>query len=246
MRPMTELESKIYEDGCRLIPGVSHDKSEWFRHKSRYEFFRKVILADLRGPHSHHFQEGRSVSIVDLGCGVGYGSSMLAEVPDSRVVGIDLSDDAIRYASQRYGRSNVEYRVADIHDVFADSEEWDYVVAHEVIEHLPDGFSVLSRLRFKERVLVSTPYEERAGNNPHHLMFNITEASYAAFPDKEFFYGDGDGRVYDSLHKPDVPLTLLCVINGTRRSGAGLRRSDLVHDRKIHRHIRRLLERISR
>src|SRR5438552_18667808 len=55
----------------------------------------------------------RGADVLDAGCGVGYGSAFLGEVA-ARVVGVDRDEPAIAYARARYGRTNVEFRVADV------------------------------------------------------------------------------------------------------------------------------------
>ena len=53
----------------------------------------------------------RGASVLDAGCGVGYGTAHLARVAE-RVVGVDVSDDAVSYARAHYAGPNVEFRVA--------------------------------------------------------------------------------------------------------------------------------------
>ena len=56
-------------------------------HLARYEFAAK------------HLRPGR---VLDLACGVGYGTKLLAERSGSPVLGADLSREAIEYARSRY------------------------------------------------------------------------------------------------------------------------------------------------
>lgn len=179
-------------------------------------------MADFpNGLHLRRSDIAKPISILDFGCGVGYGSAILATIPNSFVLGIDMSSETIEYASQHYKKPNIEYKVCDIHDFVGDMKEWDYIVAYEIVEHISDGFDILPRLRIRKRLIASTPYNEPPGSNKHHCLFNVTEDSYTGIPRKEFFYGDIEGHIYAVEHKPKLPYTLLCVI--TREHVARLR-----------------------
>lgn len=114
--------------------------------------------------------------VLDAGCGVGYGSAILAAVA-RRVVGVDLSEEAIAYARRRYSRPNVEFSVDDLLELRKPDDTFDVVCAFEAIEHLPDPETHLAQvsrvLRPDGVYLVSTPRAERttaAPENPHHTV----------------------------------------------------------------------------
>ena len=94
----------------------------WYEHWHRYAF-----AAPLVG--------GRRV--LDAACGEGYGSNLLAGHA-REVVGVDVSDDAIRHARARYlpARANLRFEQADATTLpFADGS-FDAVVSFETLEHL--------------------------------------------------------------------------------------------------------------
>jgi len=128
-------------------------------HRKRYEF-ALPFCADRE--------------VLDAGCGVGYGSALLAESA-RHVVGVDRDAEAIAYARRRYARDNVEFVAGDLLDLECPDAAFDAVCSFETIEHLPDRERYLSEMR---RVLkpggvyvVSTPRAERTNErpeNPHH------------------------------------------------------------------------------
>lgn len=148
--------------GERVIPGQV-DIDLWNEHVSRYAFAARLA---------------RRKRVLDVGCGAGYGSAELA-LTASAVTGIDVSADAVAYASEHYVRPNLQFQPGSAADLpFADGS-FDLVVAFEVIEHLSDWAQLIAEAR---RVLapggqfvVSTPnkayYAESrrsSGPNPFH------------------------------------------------------------------------------
>src|SRR5438552_17983458 len=88
----------------------------------------------------------RGRRVLDLGCGSGYGADVLAR--ESReVLGIDISDDAIDYARQRYRAVNVRFERASCPEIPAPDGSFDLVVAFVIIEHLSDWRAFLLALR---------------------------------------------------------------------------------------------------
>jgi SAM-dependent methyltransferase len=98
--------------------------------RSRYEFAARYV-------------EGKRV--LDIGCGEGYGSAMLAERA-AHVVGTDCSEEAIEYAAAKYRLPNLEFRCmpAEKH-AFADGS-FDVVVCLELIEHVQSYVAVMEEM----------------------------------------------------------------------------------------------------
>ncbi len=111
---------------------------------------------------------------LDIACGVGYGSRLLADLrpDDVRVLGVDLSSDAVGYARERYGDDRVSFECADAM-TFRSEESFDNIVSLETIEHLPDpaGFviNVLQLLKPGGVFVASVPTTPSVDANPHHL-----------------------------------------------------------------------------
>ena len=121
--------------------------------------------------------------VLDAACGVGYGSSFLAEGA-RRVVGVDIDADSIAYAQERYAAPNVEYLVGDLLQLpFAD-ESFDTVCCFESIEHVEDQkllVAELARVLRADGVLVaSTPRVDETDRRPAN-QFHAVELSRADF-----------------------------------------------------------------
>jgi SAM-dependent methyltransferase len=117
-------------------------------HVARYEWARDRIMPDD--------------VVVDLGCGVGYGSNILAEKA-AFVVGLDESDEAIGFAKAHYARLNIDFKNSaaySVNDFYATC-----AVAFEVLEHM-DEPAVWLRMLTCSVLLASVPNEEVFPWNP--------------------------------------------------------------------------------
>ena len=101
-------------------------------HLQRYEFAARY---------------GSAGRMLDIACGVGYGTRLLADRcdPVSRVVGVDLSDEAIAYAKQHYQNDRTIFLAGDAM-TFEDGQGFDTIVTLETIEHLPDPTGFVDHL----------------------------------------------------------------------------------------------------
>lgn len=150
-----------------LSPGDVTGRETLELHLERYRFAAR------------HAQAGR---LLDIACGVGYGTRLLRdENQQTRLaLGVDLCEESVAYARQRYGRDGVEFRVGDAMQ-FEDPEGFDTVVSLETVEHLPDPAKLIdnlvSLLRPNGVLVASVPTTPSADVNPHHLH-DFTERSF--------------------------------------------------------------------
>lgn len=119
--------------------------------------------------------------VLDVACGLGYGSAVLAAgSAAARVIGVDNSPYAIQYARDNYATdsSAIEFHHGDAADLFfIEAESVDYVVSFETLEHVPDTGAFLAEikrvLKPGGRIFVSVPndWTDETGKdpNPHHL-----------------------------------------------------------------------------
>lgn len=77
----------------------------------------------------------RGKRVLDIACGTGYGTAMLAETA-TQVTGMDVSEEAVKDAATRYARPNVTFTAAPAVRVPLPDESIDVVVSFETIEHL--------------------------------------------------------------------------------------------------------------
>jgi 2-polyprenyl-3-methyl-5-hydroxy-6-metoxy-1,4-benzoquinol methylase len=170
----------------------------------------------------------RGKEVLDVACGVGYGSALLAS-GSARVVGGDVDGESIEYARTRYGAPNVEFQVLDAMALpFADAA-FDVVCSFETIEHLPDRDAYLREvarvLRPGGTYLVSTPRVDRTTETPANPFHRVeyARADFEALLGAHF--GDvtlyGQRRTETRRHRILRRLDVL----GLRRRSALLRRA---------------------
>lgn len=122
----------------------------------------RTDLSEIEHFHKWRYEQAKAfvpdgVTVLDLGCGVGYGSFMLSE-KNVTVTGVDDSAEAIQFANTHYKRPNISYRHGDI---FKIRDRFDYCVAFEIMEHNPDPvafFDLLERVVDKGFIL-SVPHD---------------------------------------------------------------------------------------
>jgi 2-polyprenyl-3-methyl-5-hydroxy-6-metoxy-1,4-benzoquinol methylase len=128
---------------------------------------------------ARHARPGR---LLDIACGVGYGTRLLRDESQQVdfALGVDLCQEAVAYARERYGRDGVEYRVGDAMQ-FEDPEGFDTIVSLETLEHLPHPAGLIdnlvSLLRPEGVLVASVPTTPSVDVNPHHLH-DFTEKSF--------------------------------------------------------------------
>src|SRR3954453_21053435 len=154
--------------GERTLPDVPEENYWYRRHLAVYEW----IGAGVRGQRA-----------IDMACGEGYGSDLLARTAAS-VVGVDANPEAHEHARLRYVRDNLRFE-RDLVDRFA--EPCDAVVFLQTIEHIEDPGAVLdhfaSMLSPGGTAYVSTPNlltlapegAEKSGNPWHVKEYRADE-----------------------------------------------------------------------
>lgn len=117
------------------------------------------------------------LDVLDIACGEGYGSHLLAGCAKS-VLGVDIAADVVAHAAGKYRRHNLRYARGSATAVPLPDDAVDLVVSFETIEHLREHDDMLAELRRVlrpgGRVVISSPdrryYSEATGHtNPFHL-----------------------------------------------------------------------------
>jgi 2-polyprenyl-3-methyl-5-hydroxy-6-metoxy-1,4-benzoquinol methylase len=149
--------------GERTLPDVPAENYWFRRHLAVYEWIAARVAA---------------ARVLDMACGEGYGSDVLAGSAAS-VVGVDANPDAHEHARLRYRRPGLSFERGLV-ETYGDAEEFDAVVFLQTIEHVQGPEAVLGHFRRLLRpggvayvstpnLLTLAPPGAAKSDNPWHL-----------------------------------------------------------------------------
>lgn len=168
----------VSEDG--IVTGNTYDK-----YGSSNPVVRR-LMAGFERTLDELMARAEPRSLLDVGCGEGVLVHRWAlQMPDARIVGIDLQEESIQAGWAARQAPNLEYRTMPAENLPFATNEFDLATAIEVLEHVPEPERTLAEMaRCAERhLLVSVPREPlwrglnmargaylgQLGNTPGHL-----------------------------------------------------------------------------
>jgi SAM-dependent methyltransferase len=122
--------------------------------------------------------------ILDAGCGVGYGTAMLARAGARATHGVDIAK-AVLEAVEAEMPEGVQLDAGDVRDLPYEDATFDLVVCFEVIEHIenqPAALDEMARVLAPDGILlISSPNREmHPPINPHHVHEYLPDELEAA------------------------------------------------------------------
>lgn len=148
----------------------------------RYEMAEQILRK--------HLLDFPANRILDIGCGDGYFTNILADVfSGAEVLGFDFSVTGIGYAKEMSRHPGIKFSVGD---AFDSPGLFDLIVVTDVIEHVPDAADFLRRCTNKLSdngyIFCSTPIRiKEIPDDPFHIH--------------EFFYGELESLMEDGGFK---------------------------------------------
>lgn len=153
--------------GERVIEGDT-PKRIWLDHIARYEFASSYV---------------KGKNVLDLSCGTGYGSKILCDAGAKKVIGVDISGEAIDFSRTKYKKDRLEFKIGDILKIEFPDSYFEVVVSFETIEHVsnqkkalleirrvlkPDGLLIISSPNRK----MTSPFKsfDELPENPFHIV----------------------------------------------------------------------------
>lgn len=106
--------------GERFLPDMDIDSEIAIFHYQRYQSILQIC---------------RNKAVLDIACGEGYGSNLLAEVALS-VYGVDIDAETITEAAKKYKKENLKYMQGTVAELEFQDDMFDVVVSFETIEHV--------------------------------------------------------------------------------------------------------------
>lgn len=167
------------------------------------ERLTSAISGQIEIEHLHRYFLARELSrgcdVIDIACGQGYGSALLAQVARS-VTGIDISEQAVQHAQESHQADNLRFILGDARSLEADDQSIDRIVSFDTIERFYDHDAFIKEVRRVLRpgglLILSSPERDiysplGAPANPSHVR-ELTRLEFeqllgAAFPHVEIF-----------------------------------------------------------
>jgi ubiquinone/menaquinone biosynthesis C-methylase UbiE len=148
--------------GERYVPGITGAIE--LEHKHRYVLATELAIDKV---------------VLDVACGEGYGSAMLAKVA-KHVIGIDVSPDAISHSNDKYGCLGIDFKVGTCSKLGIEDKSIDLVVSFETIEHHDQHHEMLSELlrvlKPEGLLLISSPDKEEYAKHRYSVNeFHVKE-----------------------------------------------------------------------
>ncbi|MDZ7791300.1 MAG: class I SAM-dependent methyltransferase [Xanthomonadales bacterium] len=145
------------------------------------ERFTPECVREMAYEHWHRYAWAAELvagkDVLDAACGEGYGSHLLAARARS-VTGLDVGEDAVAHARERYRRDNLSFDRGDATRLPYADKHFDVVVSFETLEHLEAQETLLAEFRRVLRpegfLVISSPdrktYSDETGyDNPFHV-----------------------------------------------------------------------------
>lgn len=143
----------------------------WGEHLHRY----KEVLKRLKG----------NEKILDLACGSGFGSNVLANNTSNQVIGGDLSKAAIEQCKQHWIKENLDFLELNGTQLSFSSNTFDLIVSFETIEHTEAFNQMITEFKRVVKpegsIFISTPNKKI--NSPSGDIIN-------PFHTQEWYYNE--------------------------------------------------------
>ncbi len=151
------------------------------------------------GEHVHRYNEAMAHinpddTVLDIACGTGFGTNIIASSIRGQVTGGDIAPDAIEECRKLWKRDNIQFKVLDGTRLGFPDQYFDKIVSFETIEHTGKYTEMITEfsrvLKPGGKLILSTPNRDVLSPggvivNPYHVqeftvpqLKDILEASF--------------------------------------------------------------------
>ncbi|WP_026947192.1 class I SAM-dependent methyltransferase [Algoriphagus marincola] len=150
----------------------------WGYEKNKDDLIRKKILLS-------EIPNREYVNVLDIGCGEGF---ITKELPGEKILGVDISENAISFAKENIGSPRIEFLSCDLFDLPNKVEiKFDLIIITGVLYSQYIGNSnsliylIIDQLLKKNGVLVSVHIDEWYKSRFPYLLINEYYYSYREY-----------------------------------------------------------------
>jgi len=153
------------------------------------------------GEHIHRYNEAlRQITandtVLDIACGTGFGTDIIATKTNGKVIGGDIAAEAINECRGRWNKDNLEFKVLDGTKLDFPDQYFDKIVSFETIEHTGQYLAMVAEfarvLKPGGQLILSTPNRQVSSpdgiiQNPYHIQEftyeELKQVLQTSFPD---------------------------------------------------------------
>lgn len=131
-----QQEKRIYTDEqLQLLPDIDHVYyDEWKIRKRSSERLTEYLA-----------KKNKFLRILEVGCGNGWLSAKMADIPHTQVVGLDINQLEIEQANRVFKKDNLEFIYDSFNDNTFDSPQFDVIVFAASLQYFPSVINVMKQ-----------------------------------------------------------------------------------------------------
>lgn len=131
-----QQEKRIYTDEqLQLLPDIDHIfYDEWKIRKRSSERLTEYLV-----------KKHKSLKMLEVGCGNGWLSAKLANIPDTQVTGLDINQVEIDQANRVFKKDNLEFIYDSFTDGTFENEQFDVIVFAASLQYFPSVINVMKQ-----------------------------------------------------------------------------------------------------
>ena len=161
-----EAEGRVYNDAdLKILPNLPQESKHSQEWKKRIRPLQRITdyIAGLPGAEK---------LILDLGCGNGWFSNILASIKGVQVLGLDVNSGELEQAARVFPRNNLCFAYADIYGTELADQTFDIIILNSCVQY----FKELNKLIDRLKMLLSTEGEIHILDSPFYRESELEEA----------------------------------------------------------------------
>ncbi|MBS1687765.1 MAG: class I SAM-dependent methyltransferase [Bacteroidetes bacterium] len=161
---LRKKEQRIYTDEqVSRLPVIEDNHSHYNEWKYRRQSSERLV--------DYLANKTRALNVLEVGCGNGWLSAKIAEVPDATVIGIDVNIEELNQAKRVFEKENLQFSVAEISDL--SNNEFDIIIFAASIQY----FASFKKVIDIAMAMLSEDGEIHIIDTPLYKSSEITEAA---------------------------------------------------------------------
>jgi ubiquinone/menaquinone biosynthesis C-methylase UbiE len=192
------LENRLYSDEeVMKLPQIAPSHTHYKEWQSRRRSARRLVRY-LKG-------KGRPLEVLEIGCGNGWLSHLIAEIPDTQVTGLDINFTELQQAARVFNDDpNLSFIHGDLRSPGLGEQQFDIILFAATVEYFPSLKKIVHRslmyLKPEGEVHILDTRLHRQGEIPTARMRTLAYYTSLGYPEMADFYFHHSSRDLRSFH----------------------------------------------